>query len=76
MSETKYVKLDKISTTMFMPTEKYSHTIKITEWEYNQLCKRLGSYGISWYFTETGSVKYFYGDWCYGNYRDLIRGYK
>lgn len=75
MTETKYVELNKIPTTMFIPTKEYSPTIRITEWEYRQLCKKFGSYGFSWYFTETNSIKYFDGEWHYGKIKEILNGF-
>lgn len=60
------IRLGKVSTTSFMPTEKYQFYVEVSPDEFGSLSRKYGTYNIDWYYTETGKIKYFDGEaWKY-----------
>lgn len=55
------VVLDKVPTCLFKPTDEYVPVVAIPREEYIKKCGAYGVYGVDWYYTETGSLKYYDG---------------
>lgn len=60
------ITLTKVISDLSNIPEDFTWTITLSDRKFYKLCKQFGTYHVSWYFTETGAIKYFDGEnWRY-----------